>query len=144
MEEGESPPPAHRQGQKHSGTPQSTQNQGYIYICGRDYKFRPILVVNAFQLNTDDIDSYFKACVYTYEFIIQRMFLPGQIENWICIYDLGKMGLTDVPITAMKKIADEMSINYGGRLYRMFVVNAPGTIWFGWKVASGLLSDITV
>lgn len=32
-----------------------------------------------------------------------------------------------------------MSLNYGGRLYKMFTVNAPGTVWFGWKAVSAFM-----
>jgi hypothetical protein len=37
-----------------------------------------------------------------------------------------------------------MSVNYGGKLYKMFTVNAPGTIWFGWKAVSAFLDAVTV
>lgn len=37
-----------------------------------------------------------------------------------------------------------MSLNYGGKLNKMFVVNAPGTIWFGWKAVSAFLDQVTV
>lgn len=71
------------------------------------------------------------------------MFLPGQVESWMTIYDLGKTGITDIPMSAMKKIADDLSANYSGRLFKMFVVNAPTSMWVAWKVASAFLSDIT-
>ena len=58
------------------------------------------------------------------------MFLPGQVENWVVIYNLGGMGLTEIPITSIKTTTNKMSANYGGRLFKMFTVNAPGTIWF--------------
>jgi hypothetical protein len=37
-----------------------------------------------------------------------------------------------------------MSVNYGGKLFKMFTVNAPGTIWFGWKAVSAFLDPVTV
>lgn len=36
-----------------------------------------------------------------------------------------------------------MSLNYGGRLNKMFVVNAPGTVWFGWKAVSAFMDPVT-
>jgi hypothetical protein len=72
------------------------------------------------------------------------MFIPGQVENWICIYDLGGMGLTEIPMNAIKTTTAKMSSNYGGRLYKMFTVNAPGTIWFAWKAVSAFLDPVTV
>lgn len=72
------------------------------------------------------------------------MFIPGQVENWTVIYDLGGMGITDIPISAIKGTTQKMSQNYGGRLYKMFVVNAPGTIYFTWKMVSAFLDPVTV
>lgn len=72
------------------------------------------------------------------------MFIPGQVENWIIIYELGGMGVTDIPISAIKASTAKMSQNYGGRLFKMFVTNAPGTIYFTWKVVSAFLDPVTV
>lgn len=54
------------------------------------------------------------------------------------------MGVTDIPMSAIKSSSQKMSQNYGGRLFKMFVVNAPGTIWFTWKVVSAFLDEVTV
>lgn len=37
-----------------------------------------------------------------------------------------------------------MSINYGGRLHRLWIVNAPMTISISWKVISKFLNQYTV
>lgn len=72
------------------------------------------------------------------------MFLPGQIENWTVIYDVGKMGITEIPMSACKQVMQVLSSNYGGRLYKLFAVNVPGTAVFLWKLASAVLDDATV
>ena len=54
------------------------------------------------------------------------------------------MGVSDIPMSAIKGSSQKMSQNYGGRLFKMFVVNAPGTIWFTWKVVSAFLDPVTV
>lgn len=72
------------------------------------------------------------------------MFIPGQVENWIIIYELGGMGVTDIPMSAIKNSTAKISQNYGGRLFKMFVTNAPGTIYFTWKVVSAFLDPVTV
>jgi hypothetical protein len=105
---------------------------------------RPILVNNFKQLDYNFLEDHVKACVFAHEWVIRNMFLPGQIENWIVIYDLGKMGITDIPINACKQIMQTLSNNYGGRLFRLFAVNVPGTAWFTWKVMSAVLDDATV
>jgi hypothetical protein len=72
------------------------------------------------------------------------MFIPGQVEQWNIIYDLGGMGLTDVPINALKSALQIVSANYGGRLYKLWIVNAPTSIYFSWKVVKNFLDPITV
>lgn len=37
-----------------------------------------------------------------------------------------------------------MSSHYGGRLYRLWVVNAPMTVALSWKVVSAFLDQVTV
>lgn len=101
------------------------------------------MVVKAYQLNMAEVDNYFRATVYAHEFAINNMFLPGQVESWVTIYDLGSTGLSDIPMSAMKKVAGDLSLNYSGRLSKMFVVNAPGSVVFIWKMVQGFLSDTT-
>lgn len=72
------------------------------------------------------------------------MFLPGQVESWNIIYDLGGMGITEIPTGTLKSMLQKMSLNYGGRLYRLWVVNAPMTITFSWKIVSAFLDQVTV
>ena len=120
------------------------QNKGFFYPCGRDKNFRPILVINATLFNEKEMDIAFKATLYVHEQIINQCFIPGQVENWIVIYDLGGMGVSDIPISAIKGSSQRISQNYGGRLYKMYVVNAPGTIYFTWKIVSAFLDPVTV
>lgn len=72
------------------------------------------------------------------------MFLPGQVENWNIIYDLAGMGVTEIPTGVLKAILQKLSLNYGGRLYRLWIVNAPMTISFSWKIVSAFLDNVTV
>ena len=120
------------------------QKKGYFYPCGRDRNFRPILVFNATLFNPKDLETPTLSTIFTHEEIINNMFIPGQVENWVIIYDLGGMGVTDIPMSAIKGTTQKMSQNYGGRLFKMFVVNAPGTIYFTWKLVSAFLDPITV
>ena len=47
-------------------------------------------------------------------------------------------------MNAIKATSAKMSSNYGGRLFKMFTVNAPGSIYFTWKVVSAFLDPVTV
>lgn len=65
-----------------------------FYPCGRDKNFRPILVFNAKKIDLKDFENSLKATIFVHEQIINKMFLPGQVESWNIIYDLAGMGIT--------------------------------------------------
>jgi len=75
---------------------------------------------------------------------MNKLMIPGQVEQWNIIYDLGGMGLTDVPINPLKSALQLISANYGGKLYKLWIVNAPASIYFSWKVVKNFLDPITV
>jgi hypothetical protein len=54
------------------------------------------------------------------------------------------MGITDIPINALKSTIKIISDNYGGKLYKFWMVNAPSTIYFSWKVVKNFLDPVTV
>ncbi len=91
-----------------------------------------------------DFEASLKATIFVHEQIIDKLFLPGQVENWDVIYDLGGMGITEIPTGVIKTMMQKMSSNYGGRLYRLWVVNAPMTVSFSWKIVSAFLDQVTV
>jgi hypothetical protein len=120
------------------------QNSGFFYVCGRDRHFRPTMVFNLTKGDFNDVDSLLKAIVFVQEEVMEKMLIPGQVEHWNIIYDLGEMGLTDVPITSLKNTLKIVSDNYGGKLYKLWIVNAPTSIYFSWKVIKNFLDPVTV
>jgi hypothetical protein len=54
------------------------------------------------------------------------------------------MGITEIPMGVIKSMTQKMSANYGGRLYRLWFVNAPMTISVSWKLVSAFLDQVTV
>lgn len=72
------------------------------------------------------------------------MFLPGQVESWDIIYDLAGMGITEIPTGILKSIIQKLSAHYGGRLYKLWVVNAPMTVSISWKIVSTFMDAVTV
>lgn len=78
---------------------QRVLNTGAIYVHGRDHRFRPILIVNVlrFDLKQQTVEEYRDLLCFTLEYMATHMCLPGQIENWIVLVDLCKIGLTSIP-----------------------------------------------
>lgn len=119
-------------------------DRGFFYIAGRDRLFRPIIVFNMSKIDFKEAETNLKSIVYVQEVAINKMFIPGQVECWNILYDLCGYGITDVPVGDLKNTLQTISANYGGRLYRMWLVNAPGTIYFSWKIVKNFLDPITV
>jgi len=38
------------------------------------------------------------------EYILKNIHLPGQIENWILICDVAKLGITEIPAKLVGKV----------------------------------------
>ncbi len=49
-----------------------------------------------------------------------------------------------MPIGAIKTITAKMSLNFSGRLGKLYMVNAPSSMWLGWKTVSAFLDPVTV
>lgn len=74
-------------------------HSGIIYIHGRDSFFRPIIILSPYKINIkNDIDILLEGITFLLEFVLNFIMLPGQIENWIIIVDLNKMGLFNLPL----------------------------------------------
>lgn len=44
----------------------------------------------------------------------------------------------------LKQVLGTISQNYGGRLFKLFMLNAPSSVWFSWKIVSAFLDPVTV
>jgi len=95
-------------------------------------------------IDVKNVDPYVDAIVYLQESVKNNMFIPGQVESWSLIYDLDGIGITDLPLTTMKKILGKISLNYGGRLHKLWIVNAPKGVSTTWKIVSTFLDEVTV
>jgi len=119
---------------------------GILYIHGRDNRFRPIVVFNAYKIDTKklDLDTMMDSLTYILEFILSELFLPGQVENWVFIMDLNRMGLGSLSLGPMKKLMEFLQHNYRGSLFAMYVINTPGSIFLPWRIVKGFLEEATV
>lgn len=103
---------------------------GFIYICGRDNRFRPILVVNVPRIveaklklsNMEDL------IIYIAEYIKEEIFVFGKIENWVLVVDLGQIGVLDLPFGLLKDLLATLGNNYRAKMFRLYVVNAPWSV----------------
>jgi len=121
-------------------------HEGIMYIHGRDRMYRPIVVFNAYMIDPKkaEADDLINGLTYFFEFLINHILLPGQVENWIFILDLNNVGIGSLPKTAMKKIISYLQANYRGHLTTMNIINTPSSIYIPWALIKGFLDEVTV
>jgi len=54
------------------------------------------------------------------------------------------MGLGSIPFEPIKKLLSFLQYNYRGRLYKMYIVNAPTSVYIPWQMVKKFLQEATV
>lgn len=121
-------------------------NSGFVYVCGRDCKYRPIIILNAdYYFNLKKVYSLKEiqlAIVYFLEFIVENLLIPGQVENWNIICDMGTLNLISIP----KDLLDLFKLlqyNYRCRLYVIYILNMNSFLEVIWKITKSLIETTT-
>jgi hypothetical protein len=99
-------------------------NSGFIYIHGRDDRFRPLIICNPrfYDSNLYTYEDWLNSVVFLIEYCISNLMLPGQVENWNIICDLKDISLYSVP-KELKSIMKTVQDNYKCRLHQMYIIN---------------------
>ena len=121
-------------------------NCGLIYIYGRDHQFRPIIICQPYifqkyekYFNSDDIVN---ASLFLCQFAVNKMFIPGQIENWIMIINFKGTSFLSLP-EPIKRLIQSLSDNFLARLYKCFIIGMSFFIRAVYKLICNFLEDIT-
>ena len=129
---------------------------GCLYVHGRDCRYRPCIIMSYPKFNFREvlftqhtIDEYMPLIGFFLDYVIANMFLPGQIENWVTVTDMGSMGLSDMPISVrltqhIRKLIDVLQSNYRCRLAHNYVINAPTSVSMIWAVVKKFMDKDTV
>ena len=122
-------------------------NLGFLYVYGRDCHFRPIIVCQPViclrYLNLFDEKEIIDAGVFLFQFIVNNMLIPGQIENWIMILNFEGSSPLNLP-NVVKKIIKTLSENFLSRLYKCYVFGMSFFINLMFKLICNFLEEVTV
>lgn len=122
-------------------------NCGFVYVHGRDCKFRPIIVINVecYKKNEDlyTYDEWLQATIYFMEYIVNNLLIPGQVENWDVISDFGNTSFFFLP-SNVKKLMGILQSNWRCRLYINYVLNMSSLVRGLWKIVKAFLDEATV
>lgn len=121
-------------------------NIGFLYVCKRDKKGRPVIVMNVekiIQNDSIDLNDLLNYCNYFFTFCIQKLMVPGLVETWIIIVDLNNVGATSIPLSKVKAIIDNGSKNFRGRMFRQYTINASWLVRKAFGGVSSFLDEFT-
>lgn len=122
-------------------------NTGFMYIHGRDTHYRPIFIIQAikyFEISqVYSFDELFLAIIYFLEYIINNLFIIGQVENWIMISDLTDVNVLFMP-RDLKKLIDALSSCYRCRLYKNFILGLSNAMRLLYKLCTSCIDEITL
>ena len=98
-------------------------NTGFLYVYGRDNRYRPILVGQC-RIFKDICDNYsyeefLEACSFLSQFVVNHMLLPGQFETWNMIVNMKEIGLLSFP-KKLGKLLEHLSKNFLCRLNKCY------------------------
>jgi len=73
------------------------------------------------------------------EYLNERILLPGQIENWVTIMNVGKLGVNAIDKKTLKSLIGNLSDYYRCRNRRTFVLNTTFAIKILWNIIKPFL-----
>mmetsp|Transcript_86132 Transcript_86132/g.230668 ORF Transcript_86132/g.230668 Transcript_86132/m.230668 type:complete len:549 (+) Transcript_86132:135-1781(+) len=118
---------------------------GFISFLGRDDGLRPVMFLNVkvatAHPNVFTPDRCLKLIAFCMEFALRFLFLPGRVESQVVVIDLKDVSMYGFPTSALKPVISLLGKHYVGRLYQMYVVNAPYLVTGLYSVVKPMLSD---
>lgn len=122
-------------------------NKGFIYIYGRDNRFRPILVCQCkvFQkfYKNYQTEELLNATNFLMQFLVNHMLVPGKFETINMIINMTGVSIISLP-EPLKKIIPELSDNFLCRLYKNYIIGLTFFTRILYKIAVNFLDKVTV
>jgi hypothetical protein len=122
-------------------------NLGFLYVYGRDSHFRPIIVCQPSiclkYLKFFEEEEIIDAGAFLFQYIVNNMLIPGQIENWIMILNFEGSSPLNLP-NVVKKIIKTLSENFLSRLYKCYVYGMSLFVNVMFKIVCNFLEEVTV
>lgn len=101
--------------------------KGYYYAYGRDKSMNPVVYFDCRRWidHGADVDELLTVMDIMQSFFIQNGLVPGHIENYHTIIDIGGVGYTEIPFFSLGKIVVHVRDGYFARNKAMFIINVP-------------------
>lgn len=105
-------------------------NKGFIYVGGRDKHFRPYIVIKPSVVldTTPNEMTIIAAVLMNFQFVFNKMFQQGSIENVVIIADIDGVSMWNFSVSLFKSIAKIVGAMLAGRTRQFYCLNS-GTIF---------------
>ena len=121
-------------------------NKGFIYVYGRDNRFRPIIVCQSkvFQKYEKEyqFEELLQATSFMCQFIVNKILLPGQFETWNMIVNLKGVSIISLP-DSLKKLIPALSNYFLCRLNKNYLIGLNFITRILYKIAVNFIDPIT-
>lgn len=122
-------------------------NLGFLYILGKDYQFKPIIIcqVSVFtkHQNKFSYEEWLSATLFLCQYMCTYILIPGHVENWIMITDVQNVHVFLLP-QSIKKIIRIISDQFRSRLDLNFIIGLTPGMRFLYKLICKFLDECTV
>ena len=88
-------------------------------------------------------EGVLEAQIYFFEFVIRNMLIPGQVENWVAIVDVGYESLFSF-VGLMKTTITFLSNTYRNRMFALYLVRCPTSVSMIWRVVRPFMEEETI
>ena len=121
-------------------------NKGFIYVYGRDSRFRPIIVCQAkvFQKYHKQykFEELLQGVSFLAQFVINKLLLPGQFETWDMIVNLKGVSVISLP-DSLKKLIPALTKYFICKLNKNFIIGLNFITRILYKIAVNFLDPVT-
>lgn len=84
------------------------------------------------NVKSHSIEEYIEAAVFLMNYLKEYLLVPGKVENWIDITDMGKLSIRRFPLKSVVKIMETLEKLSRCRIGQSLVLNTPKSMRFLW------------
>ena len=131
-------------------TPKSKEieilNKGFIYVYGRDNRFRPLIICQCKVFEKYQkiykFEDLFPAISFMCQFVINNMLIPGQFETWNMIVNFKGVSILSLP-DSITKLIDALTNYFSCRLNKTYIIGLNIFTRLIYKIAVNFIDPIT-
>lgn len=121
-------------------------NSGFMYLAKRDKRYRPVMVVNCAvmkKFSDKDIEDLAPCVEHLLTFMQANVCVKGKADTMTLIIDLNGLGMTEIPIKALKGFINSSQTRFRGSLFRQYMVNASGMVKMSFNVFKMMVDEFS-